>query len=68
MRNLWRHWPTAALVAMLLLMAGVGRAHACVPSQATVGMIGCEPVVSAVAPTDFVEVWLPGIFPRVSPV
>lgn len=35
----------------------------CVPSTATPGMIGCEPVVTTMLGTDYVPVWTPASFP-----
>lgn len=53
---------TRFAVLLLLLCPTLARA-ACVPSTATPGMMGCEPIATSVLPTDYIQVWLPGLFP-----
>jgi hypothetical protein len=55
----------AALVSLSTGLVA-GPAHACVPTQAHVGTVGCQPQTGAVAGTDYVMVWLPGSFPNSS--
>lgn len=52
------------LLAVLAFLLGASAAQAaCVPSSATAGMMGCEPVVSSMATTDYLQIWQPGPFP-----
>lgn len=52
------------LLAVLgLFLAPMTGWAACVPTQATPGMPGCQPVASSIASTDYVQVWIPGAFP-----
>lgn len=52
------------LVALVALFAA-GQAHAvCVPSNATPGMMGCEPIATSMAGTDYIQIWIPGSFPN----
>ena len=46
------------------LLAPLAAHAACLPSSATTGMIGCEPVATALAGTDLLQAWLPGVFPQ----
>lgn len=51
-------------LATVLLLTPFAANAACVPTSATVGMIGCEPVTTAIASTDYLQAWLPGVFPQ----
>lgn len=51
------------LTFLAFLLPGVAFAQ-CVPSQATKGMVGCQPIAPSIAGTDFIEVWLPGAWPN----
>jgi len=53
----------AAFVVWSLVLCG-GAFAACQPTQATVGMVGCQSVASSMLGTDSLEVWLPGSFPN----
>lgn len=36
----------------------------CVPTSATIGMIGCTTIAGSISPTtDYVQIWSPGVFP-----
>lgn len=53
-----------AIAALMTVLSSLRPSHAtCVPSTATPGMIGCQPVVTTVLGTDYVEVWTPTAFP-----
>lgn len=52
------------LAVLAFLLLPISAMAACQPSQATVGMIGCQPVASSVLGTDYVPMWLPGPFPN----
>ena len=52
------------LALLVFLLAPLAAHAACLPSGATTGMIGCEPVAPSMANTDLLQVWLPGVFPQ----
>src|SRR6185437_15188365 len=51
----------AALVVLLFPATGWAT---CVPSAAKPGMAGCQPVAGTMAPTDYVQIWIPGQYPN----
>lgn len=59
-----RNVPLAALVALAAIAVTPAARAVCVPSNATPGMMGCEPIATSMAGTDYIQVWIPGSFPN----
>jgi hypothetical protein len=59
-----RFFEMRSLMYVVPFLAPFAANAACVPVQATFGMMGCEPVASSVANTDYLQAWLPGVFPN----
>lgn len=52
------------VLALLACLPPGAAFAACVPSQATKGMVGCQPIAPSVLGTDFIQTWIPGAFPN----
>lgn len=54
--------------ALLFSLLPIAAHAACVPTNATTGMIGCEPQAASMADTDYIQAWLPGLFPNAAQI
>lgn len=54
----------ALLLALGLFLAPIAAWADCQPSAAKTGEMGCQPVATTIAPTDFIETWAPALYPK----